>query len=221
MLDNKARFDAATRLIRAVTGEEYGDGETVTDIGVGYAEPGYHDDETVWVLGDWNDKPRYVDGNREVTDNRPSRLFDALERIGVQGEWLDEWTQCSDCYRAVRTQGDSYGWRPFYTVWESEITCGDCLIGLGDDGLHEYVNDSDRAVTWCDAGHLESLGWTRYNPAQYENGLHAGMNDSPAAVLAEINEAMPEVDVLFYLDESSQFYVGFSAFTRPRSEDDD
>ena len=46
--------EAAGRLIKVATGEEYGDGEVVTALAIGYAEPGYGTDETVVVLGNWN-----------------------------------------------------------------------------------------------------------------------------------------------------------------------
>jgi hypothetical protein len=138
----------------------------------------------------------------------------------VEGEWSDEWHQCSDCYRIVRNSGDSYMWQPFYTmINECEPVCGDCLIKMGDEALEDYVNNSDRVVTWCDESHLESLGWQRDNPRQYENGWHPGQDDNPATIMAGIQEADPNLDVLFWLDESSQFYIGFSAFTRKRENE--
>lgn len=221
-MDTQAKLIAAQRLIKIVTGEPYGDGMTVTDVGVGYAEHGYHDDETVWVLGDWNDKQRYVDGEWITTSTLPSRLFDALERIGVEGEWSDEWYRCSDCYRIMRHEPDSYMWQPGYVIInECEPVCTDCAITMGEDALTDYVNDSNRVVTWCDESHLESLGWQRHNPSEYQSGWHEGMDDKPDTIMAKIQEADPTLDVVFWLDESSQFYIGFSAFTRKQEQEED
>jgi hypothetical protein len=220
-MDTQAKLTAAQRLIKLVTGEPYGDGDVVTNYGVGYAEPGYHDDDTPWVLGNWNDKKRYDNDTqtRVTTSTAPSRLFDALERIGVQGEWSDEWTRCSHCQRIVRTSGDSYMWKPFYVnLPDGDVLCGTCALddAWTDEVFSEYINRSDRVITWCDAAHLESLGWTRDNPREYQNGMHPGMNDKPAVILAGIQQADPTLDVVFWLDEASQFYIGFSAFTRPK-----
>lgn len=44
------------RLVRAATGEDYGDGYTVSNVVKGYAEPGYGTDDDLIVLGDWNPK---------------------------------------------------------------------------------------------------------------------------------------------------------------------
>lgn len=234
-MDTQAKLQAAQRLITVATGEPYGDGDVVTNYGKGYAEPGYHDDETPWVLGNWNDRDKWVPapstprwrrildnhhGKREVTSTVPGRLFDALERLGVQGEWSDEWEQCSHCRRIVRTKSDSYMWKPFYVILENdyETLCDTCALepDWTDEVFAPYVNNSDRVITWCDSTHLESLGWTRDNLHEYQNGLHQGMDDNPATVLAGIQQADATLDVVFWLDEASQFYIGFSAFTRPK-----
>lgn len=222
-MDTQAKLTAAQRLINVVCGEPYGDGDVVTDVGVGYAERGYHDDETVWVLGDWNDRAR-LHNDPPIPSDAPGRLFDALERIGVEGEWHDEWTKCSNCYRIVRDEPDSHGWKPFYVVLDDGDTlCGTCALDpeWTDDCMGVYINRSDRVVTWCDESYLTDNGWTRYNQDEYQSGWHPGMDDKSATVAARITEAMPDHDYLFWLDESSQFYLGFSAFTRPKATDDD
>lgn len=224
-MDTKAKLVAAQRLIKVVTGEPYGDGKTVTDVGVGYAEPGYHDDDTVWVIGNWNDRSRYDSETqtRVTTSTVPGRLFDALERIGVQGEWLDEWTRCDHCQRIVRTSGDSYLWKPFYVdLPDLDRLCGTCALDpeWTDEVFEPYVNNASRVITWCDSAHLESLGWQRFNTDEYQNGWHEGMNDKPPLIAARIKAMMPAHDYVFWLDESSQFYIGFSVFTRPKESEE-
>lgn len=224
-LDPKAKLAAAQRLINVVCGDPNGDGMTVTNVGIGYAEPGYHNNVTVWVLGNWNDKRHLEElpggGSKWITDDKlPSRLFDALKRIGVEGEWLDEWEQCSNCWRIFRVSGDSYSWKKFgVQLDDGDNLCGDCALDSEflPDVLGQYVNHPERCVTFCGASVLEEQGWTLFNPEhQFESGLHPGQTDSPATVFERIRSENPEVDVLFYLDESSQFYVGWSAFTKPK-----
>lgn len=225
MLD---KVEAAGRLIKVVCGEPYGDGNTITDVGVGYAEPGYHDKETVWVLGDWNDKQRYVglpDGGGEwmTTDRTPSRLLAALERIDVECEWLDEWMKCDHCYRIFRISGDSYMWKPFHVDFEDgNMLCGDCALDpeFLPDVLEVFTNDPHKRITFCEASVLESQGWVRYNEHPYESGWHEGMDADPRVVFAELEKEKPDHDVIFFKDESSQFYSTWSAFIKPKEVDE-
>lgn len=222
----------AQRLIEFATGESYGDGYTVTNIIIGYAERGYGDNESVIVLGDWN--PRNVPGatgdrwnSTDPAVTMPVRLARSLERVGASIEWSDEWYQCGNCYRAVRATGDSYSWRPYFTMVDGEITCADCLRDMGDDALTEHVNNPHSCVTWCDASHVESLGYVKWEAGDehtYENGWHPGQTDDPQAIydaiVAQYDDGTdkPAPDVVFFLDESSQFYIRFSAYVRDARE---
>ena len=205
-------YDKVKRLVEFATGYPYGDGMMVTDVIDGYAEPGYGSNDSIVVLGNWNDRNG---------DTMPGRLFDALERAGAECEWSDEWTQCQGCFRAVRTQGDSYSWKAFFAETDDGRYCADCLLEMGNDALADYVDDPTKCVTWCEPSHLESLGWVKWEPGNehdYENGWHPGQTDDPRAILAEIHEASPESSVVFMLDENSQFYMRFSAYTRTEED---
>ena len=203
----------ARRLILAATGEEYGDGYVVTDIGVGYAEPGYHDNETVWVLGNWNGTT--LEGPKSNT--MPLRLFDALERIGVECEWYDVWEQCDNCHRLVRTQPDSYSWKPSY-VWNGYgYTCHECALENIGAYLDDYIDNADRALTWCEGTDITPLGFVKWEPGDehdYESGWHPGQDDDPATIMAGIHQAHPDAEVVFMLDYNGQFDCGFSAWVR-------
>lgn len=175
-------YDKATRLINFATGETYGDGYTVTDVIIGYAEPGYGFDDSVIVLGDWN--PRHIpgaDGDRwKSTDPRvtmPVRLARSLERVGASIEWCDEWYRCDGCQKTVRATADSYSWQPSYASTMDGIYCHACLIDAGEDGISDYVNDPDKVLTWCGSSHVVSLGFIKWEPGDehtYENGWPPG-----------------------------------------------
>jgi hypothetical protein len=215
--------EAAQRLIRVATGEPYGDGCTVVDLGVGIVEPGYGTAETVWVSGDWNNRRRYVNGERIETSTVPERLATALERIGVEILWHDEWTTCDDCRKAVRTRGDSYHWTAYYVDNDEGTTCLECFASMyeTDDGLTQFgfVNNPRRALPdHISESQLGTWGWQRYN-GLYENGWHEGMNDDPQAIFKQIRDEMPSVDVVFSIYENSQFYLRFTAWTKVREED--
>lgn len=107
-------FAKASRLIKAATGEAYGDGYTVTDVFDGWAGKA-EDDYAVIVSGNWNHTGpsghyEEVNGSREwvrptltKAQSLPVRLGEALERIGCELVWLDETFRCEDCNRAVST----------------------------------------------------------------------------------------------------------------------
>lgn len=92
-----------------------------------------------------------------------------------------------------------------------------------DQWLEEMVNDPRKCLPshLFSSGDLEEAGWQAWN-GRYESGWHPGQDDDPEKITAEIRDAVGDaVDVVFLLDESSQFYVGFSAWTRPVEEEED
>lgn len=93
----------------------------------GYAEPGYTDPECGLIAtGNWNEITSWFDGQRTVISNIPKRLGDIFERMGIEIEWSDEWAACSDCQKLVRTQPDSYFWKPSFTLDDDELVCLEC-----------------------------------------------------------------------------------------------
>jgi hypothetical protein len=217
--------DKAQRLIRTVCGEEYGDGELVTEIAHDYAEPGYRlsSENGLVVFGNWNPKRFPRDGEPPLTkaESLPVRLADALSNVGADLEWLDEWTNCADCYRAMRTVENSYSWK-MNGAWveDAGYVCSECLRGDLESSLEDYINNSANCVTWCSGSDLEGLGFVQYipgNPQTYESGWHAGQDDDPKKVLEVIrkwDDDEETLQVVFLLDESSQFYIKWSAYSR-------
>lgn len=222
-MDNVGKLEAARRLIKVVCGEWDGDQEIVFDSGIGYADK-WNGDE-VWVTGNWNDRFVFDKINRRIKDETPGRLFDALERIGVNGEWYDEFERCDHCRKLVRSEPNSYSWRPYFVrLNDGDILCGDCVLDPDwfEDALSEFVNDPERIVAFCEEEHLTNHGWSRFNTEhQFENGWHPGQTDNPRLIFEQIEKEFPNHDILFWLDENSQFYIGFSAFIKESEEVDE
>lgn len=199
-------LESAHRLIKAATGEEYGDYETVMNIGKGTQ----YDDEKVWVTGNWNGE-------------LGGRLFKALDRIGVDAEWYDENDPCDDCGKLMRVKSDSYMWQPQYLRdSECQIVCFDCL-DLSDDSVLDdfgYVDDAHKCVPDKLGEKLDGWGWAPYNGV-YENGWHPGQTDDPQVIFDKIKEQSPELSIVFRLDEVSQFFIRFTAWTKDRRDDDE
>lgn len=115
-----------------------------------YAEPGYADPETgMIVFGNWNNRTAYdrETNERTVTDNRPERLGNILEKLGCDLQWSDEWATCGGCGKAVRTQPDSWGWTPSYNekmLQAGEFVCLTCEPETTDDSEDdETEGDTD------------------------------------------------------------------------------
>lgn len=220
--------DKSRLLIRATLGEDYGGGETVTNVNThGFAEPGYgflFDPETdVAVLGDWNQRSGWRNPEPSKADTLPVRLGEALERAGAELLWLDEWAECSNCYRLMRTVENSYHWRMYGAFVEYDYVCADCILADLADYLPHYVNDPTRCLTFGTSADLQAQGfeqWESSDPHTYESGWHPGQTDDPPTVYAQILREHDEpVEVVFLLDESSQFYVKWSAHVRPTEHD--
>jgi hypothetical protein len=93
----------------------------------GYSEAGYNGE--VIATGNWNAVTHWDNKiNKVVTDSiLPERVAHIFERMGIQTEWNDEWTTCHSCDRLVRTQPDSYSWKPNYYMNEFyEVVCKHC-----------------------------------------------------------------------------------------------
>jgi hypothetical protein len=93
-----------------------------------YAEPGYSlgSGKRGILFADWNENTRWVNGERTVINRTMSRLAKVAERAGFECEWSDEWATCDCCHKAVRTEPDSYSWRPSYVYGDGEILCREC-----------------------------------------------------------------------------------------------
>lgn len=221
-MDNQQKLEAARRLVKVVCDYPYGDGEVVMDLGIGYADK-WNGDE-VWVTGNWNDRFRSDRIGRRIKDETPGRLFDALERIGVNGEWYDEFDKCCHCGKLFRTKPDSYSWKPYFvSLNDGDMMCGDCVLDpdFFDDVLNEFVNNPERVVAFCDDRELIERGWSRFNTEhQFENGWHPGQTDNPRLIFEQIEKEFSNHDILFWLDENSQFYIGFSAFIKPQEREE-
>lgn len=172
----------------------------------GYSEPGYEAPECgIVATGNWND----VEGSDAV-----GRVSALLEKLGVALEWSDEWSECGDCYKLVRTQPDSYGWRPHYAILnECELVCGDCI--QSDDGRREeylatLADNPSTCNTILQDEQLEAAGLAQVD-ARFENGLHQGMDDDPRAIAKRLNGAGID-GIVFGLQSPSQFYLTFSVW---------
>lgn len=222
--------DKARLLIKVATGEEYGDGMLVTDISSDYAEPSYNltSADGIVVFGNWNDKRELVDGvwvTHTKRDTLPSRLCDALENIGADIEWCDEWTKCADCYKALRTQPDCYGWTMYGAFWEDGYVCADCLKEHLADFIEaeDYINNASKCLMPMFKSDLEALSfsqWEADDPHVYESGWHVDQDDKPADVLEAIKASNDELEVVFLLNSVGQFDMRWSAYVRtPKSDD--
>lgn len=223
-------YTNVTRILRAALGEhnEHGDRMTVTSVLSGYAEPGYNPSDAVVVLGNWNPQryPREGDAPLTREENLGPRLAAALERVGAELEWLDEWDECCECHRAIRTEADSYHWKPSYVELEAARVCHECLMSdtYGEDAFADMIDDPRTCVTWCEPSHIEKFGFVKWEPGDehtYESGWHPGQTDDPQKIFDAIKEQNPDTQVLFFLDENSQFYIRFSAYTRPAPVEDE
>jgi hypothetical protein len=204
-----------------------------------YGEPGYEtnpssDTETpLVVLGSyWCRCDAFVDTDGTYPAGDPKlhdiarhypHTFARLEAQGVEFEWHDEWIVDHENDKAYRTQSDSYQWQPSYVLTDD----GELLTP--DDDIETWVewaaNDSSRCIPArvYSGTDLEAAGFTLYNTdGHYESGWHDGQNGDPRVVTEQLRREHGDEDsvtVVFALDETSQFYIGFSAYYRKLDDD--
>lgn len=204
--------------VMAAFGMSEPDYDVVYDIYHGVVEPGYdYDDDTVMVVGNWNSKRTGTVWERQ----HPIRLGNMLETTGAEIDWHDEWTQCGECYRAVRTQPNSYSWTPSYIWTEYEPVCVECVLENLEAFLEDFINDPQKAfpfdVSLRDYGFEK---WEPNDPHTYEIGFHPHQTDDPKRVLPEIQDAFPDddIEVVFLIDSKGQFDMRWSAWFRKESD---
>lgn len=188
----------------------------------GYAEPGYDSPKSgIIAIGNWNTTNfinEKVYGYRDVNeiDDTIKKLGGALEALGVEMEWSDEWIDCSICGKLVRTSPNGYDWQPSYWNNDYEQICIECIrenINGSADTLIEWLEGSDtRALMGQlhDAIDLESYGYKPFLD-DLQNGLHYGMDADPKKIAKELRKRGVE-RFLYVLDSSSQFYSTFSVW---------
>jgi hypothetical protein len=173
----------------------------------GYAEPGYTNPESgVIALANWN--ARSYDSPISKADNLMPRLCDLLEKLGVEIEWGDEWVQCAQCGKLVRTSPDSYGWQESYADFDDELVCCDCI----KDDPSEYLEHLDGSARNCETigVDLGAQGYLRVDD-DFERGLHEGQADDPK----KISKALRAIGInrfIFRLDDVGQFDASFSVW---------
>lgn len=185
------------------------------DFHPGYAEPGYDDPPSgIVALGNWNNRSRWDEETRTfvVLDNTMPRIARILERLGVEIEWHDEWIDCCDCNKLVRTQPDCYSWQKSYHMDGDggDLLCVECL----KRDAAEYLASLEGSHTQCntiDAINPEDYGYIRVNEDSFENGFHPGQADSPEKIAAALRRGGIE-RFLFGLDSVGQFDARFSVY---------
>ena len=186
-------------------------GAKATSCAEGYSEPGYDEPAQPYVfLGDW--------WSRDGETLKESKLVSIIEAAGGAVEWHDEWTECGECNKAVRTSPDGYSWtRSYVLLNDCEVVCCQCME---DESLQsEYLTEdlegnSDKADTLgIDLG---AHGYVRMD-VEFQNGLYGGQSASPHKIADALLERGIERFV-FQIDRVRQFDMDFSCWVH---EDED
>ena len=181
----------------------------------GYAEPGYSGD--CIVSANWNDKSQWIARQRRsvTLDDTPSRFARLFEKAGAEIEWCDEWTGCCECFRAVRTQPDSYCWTRSYIEGEYGVTCEECVEKNAPDYLAELEGKGRSA--WTLDIDPESHGYGRLEQ-DFCHGFHPGQDSDPG-LIADGLRACGIERFLFRIDSVGQFDADFSAYVHESEAD--
>jgi hypothetical protein len=122
----------------------------------GYAEPGYNDPTSgIIAVGNWNSIGlRYKNYPAKVqpvygTDTTPGRVGELLKMLGVELEWEDEWTDCQECGKLVRTQPDCHDWTPSYIADDGSLVCHQCIRQDPSDYLESLADNGGLITVDC------------------------------------------------------------------------
>lgn len=120
--------------------------EMFTDPINAYAEPGYS--SKFVLVSNWNEPDFYDNTTKTRQPLLPehpklfARLVRIFEKMGWETEWSDEWISCEYCGKLVRTEPDSYSWKPSFVYNES--ACGLICKGCAEEEeVEKTMNFSD------------------------------------------------------------------------------
>jgi hypothetical protein len=176
----------------------------------GYAEPGYSTATGIIATGNWNNVNTYDQTTQTSVrvSSLPSRLGGVFEKLGIEIEWSDEWSECSDCGKLFRTQGDSYSWQPSYVMGDGEIICHECVASDPEAHLEALEGNAAACNTIASIDPAQH-GYTRVD--SYETGWHPGQTDDPE-VVAKGLEDRGVTRYLFNLEGNQQFDSHWSVY---------
>lgn len=167
----------------------------------GYAEPGYENPETgIVVSANWNK-------NFDTGDTTMGQLSKALEALGIAMEWCDEWTDCCECHRALRTSPDSYSWSPSYVCSDGWLTCLEC------SDVEEHFFDLEG-----DPNSINQI--EQFDPSEngyvlicndFQHGFHPGQDADPSNI-AKLLSGSGFSRFIFNLDAKGQWDIDFSVW---------
>jgi hypothetical protein len=178
----------------------------------GVAEPGY--DDVPMFCSDWN-------------PDKASRFYNWAERYfegEVEFDWYDEWSHCTQCYKAIRTSPDCYAWLPAYLEDDYDRYCRDCVDDDPESWIESYMNTTNRALMdWFDTKHLKEAGFHCFEDDDYckrfETGFHPGQTDDPAEAVKAVKDVVPyEFDYIFQITGRGQFDMYWSMWIRPTTD---
>lgn len=174
---------------------------------------GNYEDNNFLVLESWEEKERienfmsnYMDLNDFYYSSLDS-LFSSNYGFG------DEYTTCYGCNNIVCLTPGYYGDQPKYHVFEEscELLCKNCISI--DNLIEDVKNDPSKCIksSLFTKEDLKNEGFVLLNE-NFQSGLHKGMNDDPKKIFDLFKNQHNEI--VFFLNETSQFYVSFSAYGR-------
>ena len=172
-----------------------------------YGDPNEKQPKAGILLANWNDCPKW--------------LMNGLERRGFDLNWEDEYIECGETGKVYRSSPDCYSWTPYFVISEDgEVYGGDEIedpkSGAQDWYVNEYLLNDPNHCNIFRGVSLADRGFSKFN-GTYETGFHPGQNNDPRKVLAHINLALPDHDVVFEMAGKDQFDISWTAWTRPQS----
>jgi len=178
----------------------------------GYAEPGYTDPKSgVIAQGNWNDISKWNEATHsfDKLDTTPGEVAAALEKIGVELEWCDEWVTCCSCQKIVRCEPNSYGWmRSYWETEDGEVECVECTQKDPTSYLEHLEGQNNSAMTI--EIDLSEHGYKLVD-SKFESGLYGGQAANPK-LIAKALEEQNISRFIFVIDHVGQFDMDFSVW---------
>lgn len=195
----------------------------------GFAEPGYADpDSGLCVLGNWNNvrqkrrrypkevaeflvfpTPEGIDSLETYVDDTMQLAAEVFGACKIEVLWDDEWVQCSNCSKLVRTSPDCYAWTPNYWEGDGDPVCHECICSNPEEYLEALEGDPDKANTISD---LNLSDWEYVaHKQEFQTGYYGGQNADPHVIAKSLRKLGVE-RFIFEIVGQGQFDMTFNVW---------
>jgi len=178
-----------------------------------------NENDTDFYIQEYKKKPFIIFYGWDEVEyvNNFLKKFDVNINEVLDYGFSDEYWCCSNCNNVINSNE-----KDTFFLFDDYLICEKC-IKKNDDYIIDFINliknNPKKAINsiFIDDNFLFKLKYKKINKNTYEAGLHQWMDDDPIKIYNKLKNKYN--NIIFKIDYTGQFSVGFDAFIKNDVED--